>query len=101
MRICGHFYELGGPEEGPEANGVARELVDAAFFAVDDADRGGYTQSGLANGLHGVDQRAAGGDDVLDQAYGLAFLVHSFEPVRGAVVLRGLAHDQERQPTLQ
>ena len=39
----------------------------------------------------------AGGDDVLDEADALALLVDPLEPVGGAVLLRLLADDQERQ----
>ena len=60
---------------------MARELVDAALLAVDDADRVGYTQSGVAERLDRLDRGPARGDDVLDQADALALLVHALEPV--------------------
>ena len=68
MRICGGFEQLRGPKERPQANPVAGELVDAALFAVDHADRVGDTQARLAECRDGLDRRPAGGDDVLDQA---------------------------------
>ena len=59
-------------------------------------------RSGLAQGLDRLDRRAAGGDDVLDEADALALGSNdAFEPVGGAVALRLLADDQERQPACE
>src|SRR6476659_10722746 len=80
---------------------MARQLVDAALLAVDDADRVGYTQSGVSERLDRLDRGPARGDDVLDQADALALLVHALQLLRRPVLLRGLADDQERQTRLE
>jgi len=76
---------------------VARERVRTAFLAVDDADGGVHDEAGFAQCVDRLEQRAAGCDDVLDEADSLAVVVHALDALRRAVVLGGLAHDQERQ----
>ena len=100
-RICGlfcPFQELGGAEEGPQADAVAGEFVDAALLPVDDADRrrrpAGRPPAAPRSRL---ERRAARGDHVLDEADTLAGLEDALEPVRRAVRLGLAADDQERQ----
>jgi hypothetical protein len=98
MRFCGSFRALGQlscPEEGPQADAVARKLVHSALLAIDHADRGSTLETGLAERRDRGQRCAAGGDDVLDQADPLAGDEGAFEPVPRAVVLRLLADDQE------
>ena len=84
-------------EDRPHSHRETRESVDSALLAVDDADRISALETGRAERLDGLRGGASGGDDVLDQAHALAGLEGAFEPVAGAVVLLGLADDQERE----
>ena len=73
MRICGRSSRSSeARKSGRSRTRVARELVDAALLAVDDADRVRHPQARLAQRLDRLDRRAAGGDDVLDEADALA-----------------------------
>ena len=76
---------------------MAGERIRSSLFAVDDADRGVHDETDVAQRRDRVEQRAAGCDDVLDEAHALALLVRALEPVRRAVLLCLLADDQERQ----
>src|SRR5579862_134301 len=100
MRFCGAFrlrQKLSCPEDGPKTHRTPGQGVRAALFAVDDTDRRLHPEAGIAQGLDRVEERAAGGDDVLDEAHELALLERAFQPVAGAVLLRLLADDEERQ----
>ena len=72
-----------------------------ALLAVDDAHGRVHDEARVAQRVDRVEERAAGGDDVLDEAHALALLVRPFEPVAGAVFLRRLAHDEEWQPRFE
>src|SRR3954453_14878105 len=98
MRLCGSFQQLRGTNERPEADAVARELVDAAVLAIDHADRDRDAQSLVAQRLDRRERRAARRGDVLDEAPRLALLEYALDPVRRPVLLRVLADDHERQP---
>ena len=100
---CGYFRVRAAlpPKERPEPDGLPRERVRAALLAVDDADRRVHDEARLAQRLDRLEQGAAGGDDVLDEADALALLVRALDPFRGAVLLRRLAHDEERQAGLE
>src|SRR5436190_13779855 len=100
MRLSGTFWplgDLGEPEERLQAHADARESVGSALLAVDHADGVADLDPGLAERLDRLDRSPAGGDDVLDEAGQLALLEGAFEPVPGAVRLRLLADDQERE----
>ena len=77
---------------------MTRQFVAAALLPIDHADGRFARQTGLAERLDGVQRGPAGGDHVLEQADPLALLEDAFEPVGGAVLLRRLADEQERQP---
>src|SRR5512146_1996043 len=77
------------------------KLVDAPLFTVHNAYGVADDEARVAQRLHRVEQRAAARDDVLDDADRLARLEDALDPVRGPVVLRGLADEQERQPAGQ
>src|SRR5689334_11467286 len=98
MRGCGTFAELRGPVQRLEPDRRARERVDPALLAVDDADRVADLEAGGPEGLDRRQRGAAGGDDVLDEARDLPRPVLALDPVRGAVALRLLPDDHERQP---
>ena len=98
MRICGdkrRLHELGDAKERPQAHRMSRERVHPALLAVDHAHRRAAYETGLAQGFHGGDRGAAGGDDVLDEAGQRARLEDALEPVLGAVALGLLADDHE------
>ena len=76
---------------------MTRERIRSALFAVDDAHGRVHDETDVAQRVDRVEQRAAGRDDVLDEADALALLVRALETVRRAVLLRLLANDQERQ----
>src|SRR5437016_9534062 len=63
------FEEVRGAKNRPQLDRLVAQRFGAALFPIDDADRRAYLQSRLAQRLHGVDQGACGGDDVLDHAY--------------------------------
>src|SRR4051794_27966805 len=65
----------------------AGEAVGAALLAIDHAHGIGDAEAGLAQGGHGLDGGAAGGDDVLDEADALAGLECALDAVGGAVLL--------------
>src|SRR5712691_4391073 len=99
MRVCGYFSpfeKVARTKNRPQADGLARERVGASFLAVDHADCRAHDETGVSEGLDRLQQRAPGGDDVLDQAHGFALLVDALHPVRRSVCLRRLANDQER-----
>jgi hypothetical protein len=100
MRFCGSFVRLQNlarTENRPQAHRVARQSIGSALLAVDDTDGRTHRQTGRAERRNGLQQRPSGRDDVLDQAHAVALVVRAFDPVRGAVFLRRLADDQERQ----
>src|SRR5919201_4737947 len=104
MRLCGSFCrleELRRPEERPQPDRVPRERVGAPFLAIDDAYGVTADEARLADRLHRLEQGAARGDHVLDEADAVALLERPLEALPGAVALRGLADDQEGQPGLQ
>ena len=101
MRFCGTFARsrrarsperagADGRHAAPSASAPpsSRSTTQTAVRHSNPASRSASTASSRG---------AAGGDDVLDEADPLALLEHALEPVRGAVLLRLLAHDQERQ----
>src|SRR5262249_42073953 len=93
--------QLPGAKERTKSDRVARERVCSALLAVDDAHRGRHDEPRMTQRLDRLEQRAPGGDDVLDEADALAVLVRPLEPVAGAVLLRLLAHDEKRQARLE
>src|SRR5919197_1813287 len=100
MRLCGDFRgrkEVGGREERSEPHSVAPELLGAALLAIDDADGSPHRQPRRAEGLDRLEQRASGGHNVLDDADRFACCELALDALCGAVVLRRLADDQERQ----
>src|SRR4051794_7721139 len=84
-------------EQAAQTYSLPRELFLAALLAVDHADRRFAYEAALAERLDGRDQGPAGGDDVLHQADPLALLEDPFDALAGAVLLRRLAHEEERQ----
>src|SRR5215210_6030175 len=99
--VCGAFgrvEQLRRAKERPQTYSRARQRVAPALLAVDHADGRSDLQARLAQAFDRCDRRASGGDDVLDQARPPARFEDALEPVGRAVVLRLLAHDQERQP---
>src|SRR5262245_46016414 len=100
MRISGTFCRLeqfGGPKERPQTHGVARESVRSTLLPIHHADRDSALQTGRSERLDGLDRGPAGRHHVLDQADPLPWLESALQPVLGAVLLRLLADDQERQ----
>jgi hypothetical protein len=100
MRFCGGFVcgkQLSCPKKGHETGSAARESVHSSFLPIDDTDHDSALETGLAKNLECLDGSTAGGDDVLDEADPIAGFPGSFEPVRGSVLLRRLAHDEERE----
>ena len=101
MRFCGGFLrrqQLSCPKKGHKTGSAARQSVRSTLLAIEHADRDPALQTGFADGIEGLDDGSARGDDVLHEADALARLEHAFEPVRGPVLLRRLADDQEREP---
>ena len=101
MRFCGSFSEasehVGRTKQRPQAHAEPREGVGAALLAVDDADRRSSTRDRPPHGARpprrprrpivttsSTRQTRSPGSNV------------ALEPVRGAVLLRLSAHDQER-----
>src|SRR3954451_12682958 len=104
MRLSGTFWQLEQlvrTEERAQLHAGLRQRLRASFLAVDDTGRRAADEAGSADRLDGLEQRTPGGDDVLDEAHPLAPLVDTLEPVRRPVLLRLLAHDQERQARRQ
>src|SRR3954451_19673678 len=93
--------QLARTKERPQAHGMSREGVGAALLAIDDADGRVHDEACAAQHLQRVEEGAAGRHDVLDEADAFAVLVRPLEAVGGAVLLRLLAHDHERQTRLQ
>src|SRR5436305_1780018 len=104
MRFCGGFLaleQLSCPEKGPQTDGVTRESIGSTLLAIDHADRRAYDETGLADRRDRLHERAPRGHDVLHEAHELALFEGALEPVRGAVGLRLVADDHERQPACQ
>src|SRR5437588_7249089 len=100
MRFCGTFWgvlDLARTENRAKLHRLPGQSLHPALLAVDHTDRRVHDETGVANRRNGVEERPAGGDHVLDEADELAVLVSAFEAIRGAVLLRRLAHDHERQ----
>src|SRR6266508_1969814 len=96
MRFCGCFWlndDLAGTENGPEAHRMGGQSLCSTLLPVDHADGRLHGQAGLAERIHGPEERAAGRDDVLHEAHAIPF-----DPIEGPVVLCRLAHDQEGKP---
>src|SRR6188472_1859296 len=99
MRFCGGFLrwkQVSCSKKRHQTHSAARESVHSALFAIQHADCDSALETGLADGLDRVQQRTAGGDNVLDQADSLTGLEGAFEAVRGSVLLGRGAHDHER-----
>src|SRR4051794_2803002 len=104
MRVCGTFSgceDFRGRKQPAQTYSVRREILLAALLAIDHADSGFAYETGLAERLDGSREGASGGHDVLDEADALAGLEDAFDALRGAVVLRGLADEQEREARLE
>src|SRR5437588_10720506 len=100
MRLHCHFFrreQVFCAKERPETHGSACERVASALLAIDDTDRRAALEPRLAEGFDGFHSGAAGGNNVLDQAHALAGFEDALEAVSGAVPLRLLADDQERE----
>src|SRR5690348_10196919 len=87
----------GCERQGTEAHRGAGERIRAALLPVDHADRCGDREAGIAKSLDSLEGRAACGHHVLDEADDLAGLERTLDPVAGAVRLRLVAHDHERE----
>src|SRR5439155_5543954 len=118
MRFCGSFKpnrtllgpfwrkkrasdgleNLADPENRTQPNGLTSKRIGSALLAIDDANRRSHGQTGVAQRLDRLQESAAGSYDVLDEADGFTLGVHTLEAVRSAVLLRGLANDQKREP---
>jgi hypothetical protein len=99
MRFCGGFLrskQLSCPKKGHKTGSATRESVHSALLAIDHADRDLALETGLAKRLESLDGGPAGRDDILDEADALARFVDPFQAVRGPVLLRLVADDQER-----
>src|SRR6186997_1275968 len=95
MRFCGGFLrwkQVSCSKKRHQTHSAARESVHSALLAIQHADCDSALETGLADGLDRVQQRTAGGDNVLDQADSLTGLEGAFEAVRGSV-LRGRERD--------
>ena len=57
-----------------------------------------HGQTGVAEDFDRLEQRPAGGDDVLHETDELPLLVGAFDPIRRAVLLCRLAHDEKWKP---
>src|SRR5690348_5645117 len=77
---------------------MARESVGPALLAIDHADGRADDEPGVANRLDGLEQRPAGGHDVLHEADGFDLLEWPLDAVRGAVLLRRVPDHEEREP---
>src|SRR3954454_16173410 len=102
MRFCGGFlprHQVSCPEKGAETDRVARESVGPALLPIDHTNGGADDEPGLTESRDRLHERSAGGHDVLHQTHELALLEGAFEPVRGAVGLRLVTDDHERQPS--
>ena len=100
MRFCGGFLcreQVYCPKKGHKTHSAARESVHSALLAIDHADCDSTLQTGLAEPRESLHRGASRSDDVLDEADALTRFVDAFEPVRGPLLLRGLADDQEGQ----
>src|SRR5262245_32750112 len=95
--FCG-LDEIGQPEQRPQANGDTREGVHAARLAIDDANRARALEPRVPQRVHRLDRSTSCRDDVLEQTDALARRKVALEAVRGAVLLRLLAHDEKREP---
>ena len=84
-----------------QAHAKAREGVRTALLPVDDANRRATFEASLAKGSDGIGRRTGRCDDVLDQNHPFSGHECALELVRGSVVLRLTAHDQERLSGLQ
>src|SRR5206468_2202086 len=62
--------DLAGAENRAQPDSLTREGIGSAFLAIDDAHRRSYGQTGLAQRLDRVQQRAPGGDHILDETHG-------------------------------
>src|SRR4051794_40677741 len=80
---------------------MAREGVGSALLAIDHADGRVHDETCATQRLERVEERSAGGHDVLDETDTLPRFVRPFETVAGPVLLRLLAHDHERQARLE
>src|SRR5438874_8454461 len=98
MRFCGGFLrnkQVSCPKKGHKTGPAARQSVDSALLAIDHADCDSALETGLPERVERLDGRTAGRDDVLDQAHPLARFEGPFQPIRGPVLLRLVADDQE------
>jgi len=76
---------------------LARQSVRSTLLPVDDAHRRAHDKTRLSSGVDRLEQRAAGRDDVLDEAHGLARLERPFYAVCRPVLLRRVADHEERE----
>src|SRR6266511_768381 len=100
MRFCGCFWlghDVLGTKKRLKAYRMTGQSVGSPLLPIDLADRRPHGQARLPECLNRLEQGTAGGNDVLDEAHALAFLVRPFDAIRGAVILRSLADDQERK----
>src|SRR5438876_6664580 len=98
MRFCGGFLrgeQVSCPKKGYQTGPTARESVRSALLAIDHADRDPALETGLSEGVERLHGRAAGRDDVLDEAYALARFERPFQAIRRPVLLRLVADDRE------
>src|SRR3990172_2692404 len=98
MRFCGTFCareQLARPEERAEPHADARERVGAALLPVDHTDSVPDVEAGTAQSFDRLRERTAGGDDVLHQAHEVPRLERALDAVRGSIVLRLTANDDE------
>src|SRR5438093_725885 len=98
MRFCGGFLrseQVSCPKKGHKTGSAARESVDSALLAIDYADCDPALETGLTERVERLYGRAAGRDDVFDEAHSLARFEGTFQAIRGPVLLRLVADDQE------
>ena len=99
MLFSGGFsqlQQLARPKERPEAHPEAGESVRAALLPIDHTDGVSDHEPLRTDGRHCLRERAAGGDDVLEEAHQLARTERAFDPLCRAVFLGFTAHDDER-----
>src|SRR5256885_2031112 len=93
------FEVLNAEERGVRNAGLADVLL-AALSAIQHHDEVDHIEACIAQRLHRAQRIAAGRNDVLDDGDPFAVGEAAFELFAGAVTLRLLAHEQQRQAGL-
>jgi len=81
-------------EEGDSGGCGFNGWTAVSFFALDNADDGGYGHACFASGFNGVDGGGAGGANVVDNDDANAGTAEPFNAAAGAVSLLGFANEK-------